>query len=88
MRKIENVWALRDAMNGQRFCTDINNPHSFVTVVNVCSMGTGFQVVFNRGDSHGLLCGLKKFLKNIHTNLKTSHLWSANHEQRNPLKTL
>lgn len=53
---------LRFDLKNKRFCSDINNPNIFVTVVNVCRASRGFQVVFKRGDDE-VFCGYRKFLK-------------------------
>lgn len=54
---------LRADLINKRFCSDINNPYAFVTVVNVCRAGRGFQVVFKRGDSDPVFCAYTRFLK-------------------------
>lgn len=63
MTTIEQMFALRDAMNGRMYCSDINNPHSFVTVLNVVRASNGFSVLFSAGEGHAVFCGFKRFLK-------------------------
>ncbi len=63
MTAIEETFAWRDAMNGRMYCSDINNPHAFVTVLNVVRASNGFSVLFSAGEGHAVFCGLKRFLK-------------------------
>lgn len=50
-------------MVGHKYCSDINNPEIFVTVVGVRKRGGGYQVIFNRGMTYNLIAGYKKFMK-------------------------
>lgn len=59
----DNLTKLRDSMNGKRYCSDINNPNIFVTVVNVHSAANGFQVSFNYGADYNVFVAYRKFLK-------------------------
>lgn len=70
MRKQQNIMALRASMNGKRFCSDINNPESFVTVINVHPAGGGHQVSFNYGADHNVFVAYQKFIKRYPHELK------------------
>lgn len=59
----DKITRLRESMNGKRFCSDINNPDTFVRVVNVHSASNGFQVSFNYGELYDVFTAYKKFIK-------------------------
>ncbi len=64
MSRTATLLKLRENMRGKRFCKDLNNPSYSVLVMNVCTYGNGFQVLFSYGEgSNPVFCGYGKFLK-------------------------
>lgn len=63
MSKIDEHHALQDSMNERMFCSNINNPHAYVTVLNVVRASNGYSVLFSAGEGHAVFCGYKRFLK-------------------------
>lgn len=70
MRNVPLLVNLREEMNGQRFCSDINNPDTFVTVINVHPCGGGHQVSFNYGSDYNVFTSYTKFMKRYPHQLK------------------
>lgn len=55
---------LRENMVGKKFCSDINNSHNYVSVINVCKANRGYQVLFKSGDDgKPVFCAYSKFIK-------------------------